>query len=126
MAKLKVNQESFIKLMTKSDEHARRGFELLVRRPDAETYFEPLEDAGLFAPTHNPAPVPADEPGYFRIPYWAALDYLETMAKAAGNRSDLKLASSVMKVVRRTSSYREPDGSPRDNYHTYRKFAEIY
>ncbi len=125
MVRLTANQESFIKLMAKSVEHTRRGFDLLLAHPGFETFFDILEEAGMFEPHHNPAPVPAEQPGYVRIPYWSALDYLKTCAKDAGERNDLLLAQKVMGVVRSVSFAREPDGSTKDNYHTYRVFAEI-
>ena len=125
MPKLKANQESFIKLMGKSDEHARRGFELLLARPDFETFFEALDEAGMFEPAKNPAPVPADDPRYCRIPYWAALDYLQGCAKLAGERNDSQIALKVLNIVRNVSSARNADGTVKDNYHTFRVFAEI-
>ena len=125
MARLTANQESFIKLMGKSDEHARRGFELLLARPGFETFFDALDEAGMFEPAKNPAPVPADDPGYCRIPYWAALDYLHGCAKLAGERNDSQLALKVLNVVRIVSSARNADGTVKDNYHTFRVFAEI-
>ena len=125
MARLTANQESFIKLMGKSDEHARRGFELLLAHPGFETFFDALDEAGMFAPANNPPPVPADEPGYCRIPYWAALDYLQGCAKLAGERNDPLLACKVLNVVRIVSGERDADGKAKDNYHTFRVFAEI-
>ena len=125
MAKLSARQESFIALMIKSEEHARRGFELLLARPGFEAYFDALESAGLFEQTRNPAPVQVDEAGFFRVPYWAALDYLKAVAKLSGEENDLELAQKVMTVVRAVSGAREPNGSIRDNYHTYRIFTEI-
>lgn len=126
MARLTANQASFIKLMSKSDEHARRGFELLLARPDFETFFDALDEAGMFEPARNPAPVPADDPGYVRIPYWAALDYLLGCAKLAGERNDTQLAYKVLKVVRAVSSAHDQDGTVKDNYHTFRVFSEIF
>lgn len=125
MARLTANQESFIKLMGKSDEHARRGFELLLARPDFETFFDALDEAGMFAPANNSSPVSADEPGYCRIPYWTALDYLKGCAKLAGERNDSLLACKVLNVVRIVSGDRDADGKAKDNYHTFRLFAEI-
>jgi len=125
MAKLTANQESFIKMMVKSDEHARHGFELLVSHPGFEQFFDALQEAGLFDPVKNLGPVPADEPGYVRIPYWYALNYLEAIAKLSVERNEIELAEKVMNVVRSVSRDSEPDGSVRDNYHTYRKFAEF-
>ena len=126
MTRLTANRESFIKLMGKSDEHARRGFELLLARPGFETFFDALDAAGMFEPAKNPAPVPADDPGYVRIPYWAALDYLQGFAKLACERNDAQLAYKVLKVVRAVSNAHDQDGKVKDNYHTFRVFAEIF
>lgn len=125
MTKLTTKQKSFIRLMTKSDEHARRGFDLLLERPEFEKFFDALADAKLFDQSHNPAPVPAGEPGFVRIPYWDALNYLEAVAKLSGENNDLELAAKVMTVVRTVSQASESDQTIRDNYHTNRKFADI-
>ena len=68
MANLTANQRSFIEMMQLSDEHAIRGFDLLLKRPQFLDFFEPLIVAGLFAPEKNPAPVQADKEGSYRIP----------------------------------------------------------
>ncbi len=115
----------FIERMTRSEEQAQWGYELLLKRPDCDEFFDHLKSAGLFGAEHNRGPVPADQPGYVSIPYWHALDYLEAVAKRAGETNNLQLAEKVMSVVRDVSEAREPDGSIRDNYHTYHKFAEI-
>src|SRR6266480_2232498 len=125
MAKLTAKQESFVTMMTENHELSRRGFELLLKRPDFEQFFDPLEAAGLFDAKHNPSPVPAEEEGYVRVPYWSALEYLSAVAKRAGERNDLELANKVMTVVRSVMSWRDSEGQPRDNYHTAYKFAGI-
>lgn len=125
MTKLTVKQTSFIALMTKSDEHARQGFELLLTQPGFEKFFDALAETGLFDPSHNSAPVPAGEPGSVRIPYWDALNYLAAVAKVSGERKELQLADKVMTVVRTVSQASELDLTLRENYHTNRKFAEI-
>jgi hypothetical protein len=125
MDRLTANQESFIKLMSKSDEHARHGFELLLERPDFEKFFDALNEAGMFESSKNPAPVSTDDPRYARIPYWAVLDYLLRCAKLAGEINDSQLACKVLNIVRNVSGDRESDGKIKDNYHTFRVFAEI-
>lgn len=125
MTKLTAKQESFIALMTKSEEHSRRGFDVLLAKPNFENLFDALADAGLFDPSHNSAPVPAGEPGYVRIPYWDALNYLEAVAKLSGERNDADLAHKVLTVVKTVSQASETNPSARDNHHTNRKFAEI-
>jgi hypothetical protein len=126
MAKLKAREESFIKFMTESEELARRGFNLLLEtRTDYDQFFDALSEAGLFEPSHNPAPAPAEEKGSFYIPYWSALGYLKAVAKLSGDRNDTTLANKVLGVVRSVSGWRDPKGLSRENYHTSREFAEI-
>lgn len=115
----------FVQRMAESDEQAQWGFSLLLKRTDYEEFFDILNEAGLFSPEHNPGPTPADQPGYVHIPFWYALNYLEAVSKVAGERDDCLLADKVMNVVRSVSRARDHDGSIRDNYHTYRMFAEI-
>ncbi len=122
---LTAKRKWFIQRMNQGDERAQWGFELLLKRTDFAEFFDHLNEAGLFAPERNPAPVPGTEPRYVRIPYWPALDYLQACAKLAGEREDLALARKILTVVGAVSRVREPDGSVRDNYHTYRLFADI-
>ena len=124
MINLSANEKSVIALMAKSDEHARRGFELLLKRPDFLKFFDALIAARLFEPANNPAPVPVQPEGSVRIPYWTALDYLVACAKVAGETDDATLAETLMAIVRSVSTGSTRDGSF-DNFHTFRKFAEI-
>ena len=50
------------------DENVHR-VRALMRRPQFLDFFEPLIEAGLFAPEKNPAPVQADKEGRYRIPW---------------------------------------------------------
>ena len=122
---LTAKRKWFIQRMSQGDEHAQWGFELLLKRLDFAEFFNHLDEAGLFAPERNPAPVPGTEQGYVRIPYWPALDFLQACARQAGEHNDVQLAQKVMTVVGAVSRAREPDDGVRDNYHTYRVFAEI-
>jgi hypothetical protein len=123
MISLTAKQESFIRLMTESEELARRGFDLLLKRDKFETFFDALHEAGLFAAVNNPAPIPVEPTGSFRLPYWNALDYLVALATLSGKRNDEPLARKVLNVVRAVT--RDSAERTRDNYHTWRRFAEI-
>ena len=123
---LSTKQKLFIKRMTENQEQATWGFEILLKRQDFADFFDHLIEANLFSPKYNSGPVPAEDSGYVRIPYWSALDYLEAVARLAGKNDDLELARKVMDIIRYVSTYRNPDGKSSENYHTYRKFAEIF
>lgn len=124
MTDLRANQRSFIEMMQLSDEHAIRGFDMLLKRPKFTDFFEALIDAGLFAPEKNPAPVQADKEGRYRIPYWKALDYLIACAKLAGELNDGALAEKILKIIRAVSAERDPAGD-RANFYTFWRFANI-
>lgn len=124
MASLNANESSFLELMGKSEEHARHGFDLLLKRQDFLKFFDPLVDAGLFTAERNPGPVPVPNENAVRIPFWTALDYLVACAKLSGETNDTALAEKIMAIVRSVSGAAQP-GAGQDNFHTFRKFAEI-
>ena len=126
MTELSVNQKTFIKRMTEDEEYERRGFELLLKRPDFDGFFNALAQAGLFDRSRNVGPIPADRPGYYRLPYWSPLAYLEAVARRAGERDDTALGEKVMSVVRQVSGWGDKDGTRRDNENTWHAFATIF
>lgn len=125
MRMLTANQQSFIDMMKTNKELAWKGFQLLLQREDCPHFFDPLQDAGFFAPATNPAPVTGERENTVRIPYWAPLDYLKAIAKHAGAQDDMPLAIKIINVVRAVSVWRDERGEPRRNYHTNCTFAEI-
>jgi hypothetical protein len=124
MTPLTSTQQAFVEQMAENEELASHGFRLLIQRPDLVKYFDALRDVGLFDPVRNPAPVHTAE-GYFRIPYWNALDYLLAVAKVAGQQDDDELGQRVLQVVRAVSSWQDSEGNYRQNFHTAHKFTEI-
>ena len=121
---LTTNENSFIEMMAKSDEHASKGFELVLKRPDFPRFIDAMIEKGFFDPSRNPAPAPADRDGYVYIPYWNALDYLKACAKFAGRENDTELAEKIMTQVRSVSRASKSLDS-RDNHYTFWVFAEI-
>jgi hypothetical protein len=125
LTKLPSKLESFIAMMRRGDDFARHGFDLMTKRPDPEQYFDALNEAGFFDPSKTSGPVPASQPGFVQIPFWVALNYLEAVAKRAGERDDLPLANKLLKIIRDVSNVRDSERKTIDNYHTYYKFAEM-
>jgi len=111
--------------MRRGDDFARHGFDLMTKRPDPDQYFDALNEAGFFDPSGTSGPVPADQPDFVQIPFWVALNYLEAVAKRAGERHDVALANKLLKIIRDVSNVRDSEGKAIDNYHTYYKFAEM-
>lgn len=127
ISSLTTSEQDLVRRMAQSKEKADWGFDLLLEhRPyELAKFFDPLTKAGLFKPENYFGPIPSDKEGFVHIPFWSALKYMEAVAKQSGEQNDIVLAKKVMNVVRSVSSFREPDGNPRDNYHTYYIFSEI-
>lgn len=125
MSVLTGKQQSFIEMMKTNDEFALRGFQLLLQREDHLRFFDPLQEAGFFAPANNPAPVHGERENTVRIPYWPPLEYLKVVARHVGSQEDLPLANKIIEVIRTVSAWRDERGEPRHNYQTNRTFAEI-
>jgi hypothetical protein len=125
MTNLSSNKKAFIRLMTKDEDHARRGFQLLLKRGDFADFFDALKADGLFDKSHNsgPIPVPQKENSY-TVPFWEALLYLCAVARKAGEINSIPLANKVLEIVREVSN-EKVGGKPKDNYHTWRTFTEI-
>ena len=121
------NEDELVLRMAQSEEKADWGFDLLItRRPDdLASFFDALEGAGLFDPRNNPSPVRSDKEGFIHIPFWPALKYLRALAALVDEKHDLTVAEKIMRIIRSVSAFREPDGSIRDNQHTFRVFAQI-
>ena len=70
------------------DSDARRAY--FFKELKYPTWLEPLKDAGWFNPDENPLPYESpDTPGYYRIPIWYALEYVETIANHPERPIDL-------------------------------------
>jgi hypothetical protein len=117
--------ESFIATMKQGEEFAQYGYELLIKRPRPEQYFDALNEAGFFDAKYNSGPVPSGEEGFVRVPFWSALNYLELVAKRAGELNDEQLGNKLLKIIRDVTSFRDADGKALDNFQTYYKFAEM-
>ena len=124
MANLTARERSFINMIGTSDEHMRKGFEIVLRRPCFVKYFDMFKECRFFDADRNPVPVRVGPEGHFQIPYWKALDYLVECARWADAKDDRELANKVMGIVRSVSMGSVSSDS-HDNYHTYRVLAEI-
>ena len=125
MTSLTAKRKSFLSMMGKSEEHERKGFDLLLKRDDFLEFFNPLLEAGFFGADRNPSPRPGQTEGSVQIPYWKALDYLEACARHAGKEDDAALAEKILKIVRSITTAGTSSDS-RDNHHTCHQFAAIF
>ena len=84
-------------------------------------WLKPLKKAGWFNPNENPLPYESpDTPGYYRIPVWYALEYVEKIAHHPECSVDV-LVKIINTIVDDIGDTRERI----ENYHTNQRLIEI-
>lgn len=81
-----------------------------------------LKSSGFFQ--RNPEPI--EDPkqrGYFAIPFWPVLDYLEQVSKECDKPENQELAKELMQIIREVT--RPKGGKKADNYRTWWYFTKI-
>ncbi len=82
-------------------------------------WLKPLKEKGYFDPQHNPPPqeVP-DSKGYFTIPYWNVLGYLENVAYKIKENPDTEVIETLLEIVNKIITYQDEKGERIENYKT--------
>jgi len=85
-----------------------------------------LKEKGFFSPEKAPGPEPADKEGFYTIPYWNVLDYLERVSnskqlKEPGNEIYI---DALLEIVKEVTEYHKRT-QKLDNYHIWGSFIRI-
>ena len=88
-------------------------------------WFEPLFERGYFAPEKAPGPKPADKEGYWTIPHWNVLDYLEKVSQQVAQHHNEKYADELLKIIKNVTKYHIENNKCLDNYCTWWYFVKI-
>lgn len=94
-------------------------FKKLASSTNPFPWLEPLKGKDYFNPINNPPPqeVP-DKKGYFTIPYWNVLGYLENVAKQNAKTPSDEITDSLVEIVDSIINYRDEAGIRIENYRT--------
>jgi len=79
----------------------------------------PLKEKGYFDPNNNPSPqeVP-DKKGYFVIPYWNVLGYLENVAGKNEKNLSEEITNTLVEIINPIINFRNEKGERIENYRT--------
>ncbi|MFQ3675017.1 MAG: hypothetical protein SNJ64_00545 [Endomicrobiia bacterium] len=88
-------------------------------------WFYPLKEKGCFLPQKAPGPKPAEQKGYFTIPRWNVLPYLEKVSQQVNIPGNEKYADELLTIIKEVSNYKDASGQHIDNYHTWYYFVKI-
>ncbi len=83
------------------------------------SFFFALKKAGYFSVKNMPVAQPADEEGYFIVPEWNVLPYLEKLSQQIKGSGDDKYIDELLAIIKAVSSKRK------DNYRTWWYFVKI-
>src|SRR4030042_6291652 len=88
-------------------------------------WFDSLKGKDFFTPQKAPAAKPADQEGYFIIPEWNVLLYLERVSQQVATPGNEAYIDKLLKIIKEVSNYRDPSGQQIDNYRTWYYFSKI-
>ena len=94
-------------------------FKKLASSTNPFPWLEPLKGNDYFNPINNPAPREvADKNGYFNIPYWKVLGYLENVAKQNAKTTSDEITNNIIEIIDSIINYRDDAGNRIENYRT--------
>lgn len=78
-----------------------------------------LKEKGYFDPSKNPAPEEdTNQKGYFRIPYWNVLGYLENVAIQNKEKPSPEITNLLLEIIDSIIDYKNEEDDRIDNYIT--------
>jgi len=91
-------------------------FDVLASSSNPFPWLQPLMERGYFTPNNNPPPeeVP-NQKGYFTIPRWNVLGYLENVAQQNANSPNDEITASIVSIVDSIINYKNEDDERIDN-----------
>jgi hypothetical protein len=88
-------------------------------------WFDELKKRGYFNPNPDTCPQESKEKGYYSIPQWNVLSYLEKVSQQSNTPGNEKYIDELLEIIRKVSNYRDSTGHPIDNYRTWYYFVKI-
>ncbi|MBL0225249.1 MAG: SIR2 family protein [Geobacteraceae bacterium] len=79
---------------------------------------------GYFDPTDNPEPEKAEQEGYFSIPEWIVLPYLETVSALITKDENKHYLTDLFNILKSVTLYKNSNDQHIDNYRTWWFFVK--
>jgi hypothetical protein len=96
-----------------------------LKQADALHWFNILKAEGYFDAKNAPGPQPADQEGFYSIPWWNVLSYLEKVSEQVTIAGNERYIDELLNIIRDVSNYKNDKGEHIDNYHTWSIFVKI-
>lgn len=129
-----INQvEKFLKFLEPTKEILNTLENVLKNKALSNYFFKKLEyiewlpylkEKGFFSPEKAPCPEPADEEGFYTIPYWNVLDYLERVSQKVKEPGNEIYIDKLLEIIKEVTEYHKQTKNL-DNYHIWSSFIRI-
>lgn len=88
-------------------------------------WFDELKKRGYFNPNPDTCPQESKEKGYYSIPQWSVLPYLEKVAQQVNAPGNEKYIDELLAIIQEVTDYHIKHDKVLDNYRTWFYFAKI-
>lgn len=88
-------------------------------------WFDELKKRGYFNPNPDTCPQESKEKGYYSIPQWNVLSYLEKVSQQVNVPGNEKYIDELLTIIKNVSNYKDLSGHHIDNYRTWFYFVKI-
>ena len=111
----------------KNDAPQRRHlFRLLESATNPQPWLEVLYNRGYLDPDRNPQPQRVkDKVGYYGVPYWEVLGFLENVAARNLGEPSEEITRLILKILEDIICYRTETGERINNHHTDASMAKV-
>ena len=111
----------------KNDAPQRRHlFRLLESAANPQPWLEVLYNRGYLDPDRNPQPQRVkDKVGYYGVPYWEVLGFLENVAARNLGEPSEEITRLILKILEDIICYRTETGERINNHHTDASMAKV-
>jgi hypothetical protein len=87
-------------------------------------WFDILKSEGFFSPEKAPVPELADKEGFYRIPHWNVLYYLEQISQKVNEPGNEMYIEPLLGIIKEVTEYHKETNAI-DNYRTWDSFIRI-
>lgn len=117
--KFNINAKAVIE-MAKEDESLEK---YLFRKISDIRWLDLLIENGFYKPERVPNAIDKGD-GYYSIPYWANVDYLNKLLSNTENLNK-EVISKILNIIQEISLYKDSEGNAIDNYHVWSQLTDI-
>ncbi|MGD0236230.1 MAG: hypothetical protein ABSC55_17050 [Syntrophorhabdales bacterium] len=114
-------EEAVLQLIQEDEAYENYFF----KKVSAIKWFRPLKKLGFFSPQKAPGPRPADREGYFTVPQWNVLPYLESVSLHLTEPDNQAYIEELLNIIKDVTRYEDTEGRHIDNYRTWWYFVKI-